>query len=266
MRQLLIAASFYTALLVSAAAFLPDVLQSARKPSSQPTVPKLERSVKNLEGQVALMEQTADRYAQWKTCVSWVPVNEVGDPDNRFGYNYDERDGTGLTYMPALAVDREDQTPAYVFLKFDRRDDCHSQLTQPGGTADDASLETLDTIETVLASSTQARDSSLESKVRALETQVRELQERAEDLERMSERFDEWESCLSWVPVTEYGDADGHFGYLFGEKGADSGYKAALAVDTSEWDDPDYEFLAFVGGDRPFTSRECQNEPGESVD
>ena len=31
-----------------------------------------------------------------------------------------------------------------------------------------------------------------------------------------SERFDEWESCVSWVPVTQYGDADGKYGYLFG--------------------------------------------------
>jgi hypothetical protein len=29
--------------------------------------------VKDLEGQVELMEQTADRYAQWRTCISWCP-------------------------------------------------------------------------------------------------------------------------------------------------------------------------------------------------
>ena len=39
-----------------------------------------------------------------------------------------------------------------------------------------------------------------------------------------------------------------------------------LAVDVSEWDDPDYTLLAFAGHDRPFTSRECRDEPGESVD
>jgi hypothetical protein len=37
-------------------------------------------------------------------------------------------------------------------------------------------------------------------------------------------------------------------------------------VDNSERDDPDYEFLAFVGRDRPFTDRECGGEPGEGVD
>ena len=82
----------------------------------------------------------------------------------------------------------------------------------------------------------------------------------------MSERFDEWESCLSWVPVTEYGDPDGGFGYLFGTDGSEPVYRPALAIDVSEWDDPDYEFLAFKGHDRPFRDRECADEPGEEVD
>ena len=257
MRQLLIAASFYAALLGLVVVFVvPGVLEAAREPSPPASISTLERSVKNLEGQIEIMERTADRYAQWRTCVKWVPVNEVGDPDNTFGYGYDERDGTGPTYMPALAVDREDERPAYVFLKFARRDDCHSQPTQPGGTAEDASVDTLQ----------MALVFSRESNLRALERKVERLKERAEDLERMSECFDEWESCLSWVPVTEYGDADRRFGYLFGEKGAEPGYRPAIAIDTSEWDDPDYEFLAFVGRDRPFTDRECEGEPGESVD
>jgi hypothetical protein len=95
---------------------------------------------------------------------------------------------------------------------------------------------------------------------------VKRLEQREEKLEQMSEHFDEWESCLSWVPVTEYGDPDGRFGYLYGSKGDQPGYKPALAVDISEWDDPDYEFLAFAGQDRPFSDRECESEPGEGVD
>ena len=55
----------------------------------------------------------------------------------------------------------------------------------------------------------------------------------------MSEEFDEWESCLSWVPVTEYGDPAGRYGYLF-DTARGPGYRPALAVDVSEWDDPDY--------------------------
>jgi hypothetical protein len=83
-------------------------------------------------------------------------------------------------------------------------------------------------------------------------------------LNAASERFDEWESCVSWVPVTEYGDPDGMFGYLFGAQGAFEGYRPALAIDRSDWDDPDYMFLALVGGDRP--GRTCQDEPGEAID
>jgi hypothetical protein len=257
MRRLVIAALLYVALLGSAVALLaPDALQTARASSSGSEVTRLERQVRALEREIIVMEQTADRYAQWKTCISWVPVNEVGDPDNTFGYGYDEKDGTGPTYMPALAADPEDERPDYVFLKFDRRDDCHSQPTMPGGTAEDASVETL---QTTLAASPS-------STVRMLEKKVIKLEERVEALERMSERFDEWESCLSWVPVTEYGDADRRFGYLYSEGGGEPGYRPAIAVDTSEWDDPDYEFLAFAGRDRPFTDRECQSEPGEGVD
>jgi hypothetical protein len=83
-------------------------------------------------------------------------------------------------------------------------------------------------------------------------------------LEAASERFDEWESCVSWVPVTEQGGVDGKFGYLFGSVGALPGYRTALHIDRSDWDDPDYMFLALVGGDRP--GRTCQDEPGEAVD
>jgi outer membrane murein-binding lipoprotein Lpp len=255
--RLMIAALLYAALLGSVAALLiPGALRDTHPSSTATEIARLQRQIQSLEREIEAMEQTADRYAQWKTCISWVPVNEVGDPDNTFGYGYDERDGTGPTFMPALAADPQDERPDYVFLKFDRRDDCHSQPTVPGGTAEDASV---DTLQTTLVSSPG-------SKVRMLERKVNQLKEREEALERMSERFDEWESCLSWVPVTEYGDAEGRFGYLYTDEGGEKGYRAAIAVDISEWDDPDYEFLAFAGRDRPFSGRECQHEPGESVD
>ncbi len=76
-----------------------------------------------------------------------------------------------------------------------------------------------------------------------LEQRFGELERREARLERMSEQFDEWESCLSWVPVTEYGDPEGGFGYVYESNGGDRGYRPALAIDRSEWDDPDYMFL-----------------------
>jgi hypothetical protein len=66
------------------------------------------------------------------------------------------------------------------------------------------------------------------------------------------------------VPVTEYGDPDGGFGYAFELDGQPSQFRPALAVDRSDWDDPDYMMLAFVGGDKP--GGPCQDEPGEAVD
>ena len=264
MRHLLIFSLLCVVVLAAVAAYGPDILEDTPDPGSELTVADLEKRANSLERKIETMEVTADRYAHWKTCISLVPINEVGDEDNRFGYNYDERDGTKQTYMSALVVDREDERPEYAFLKFARRDGCESQPTQPGGTAEDASVDGLDIVHTDLAAEDTAV--SREARVLALERKVRSLQERAADLERMSERFDQWESCLSWVPVTEYGDASGHFGYLFGQKRAEPGYRPAITIDRSEWDDPDYEFLAFIGRDRPFSDRECGHEPGEGVD
>ena len=158
------------------------------------------------------MERIARRFDHSMACVSWLPVSEFGDPDHRFGFLYDERDGTGLDHRPALAVDPGNRRGAdYIFLKFAHRDNCQSAPTRPGtpgspGTADPAKLRT-------------SPSSSIRSRVRALERRLENLERRAKRLDGMSERFDEWESCLSWVPVTEYGDPDGGFGYRFRSRG-----------------------------------------------
>jgi hypothetical protein len=206
---------------------------------------------------VELMEQSAENYEDWQTCLSYVPVNELGDRDRQFGYLYDELDGTGVGYMDALAVDRRRRPGRedYLFIHF-REAGCRSDNPQPGGTAEPASAR---------ASRARTRGGpGLRGQVRLLERRADRLFQRAQRLEAVSERFDEWESCVSWVPVTELGDPDQRFGYLFGPKNGPTGYRTALHVDRSDWDDPDYMFLALVGGDRP--GRSCQDEPGEGVD
>jgi hypothetical protein len=221
-------------------------------PSLRANLRAVKSVVRDLEAKVELMELSAARYANWEACIRGIPVSEYGDPDRQFGYVYDERDGTGTSFMPALAVDRKSRPRKedYLFLNFSRRGNCRSNAPLPGGTADPAS-----------AHSSRAPTGSL----RDLELRVRQLKRSARRLDAASERFDEWESCVSWVPVTEYGDPDGKFGYLFGERQkAPSGYRPALAIDRSDWDDPDYMFLALVGGDRP--GRTCQDEPGEAID
>jgi hypothetical protein len=207
--------------------------------------------VRQLEAKVELMELSAARYATWEACLRGVPVSEYGDPDRQFGFGYDERDGSGPSFMPALAVDRVRRRGRedYLFFDFARTAACRSAPPEPGGTADAAS----------------ARARSPGRSLRALERRVRRLQRAVRRLEAASERFDAWESCVSWVPVTEYGDPDGGFGYRFGRRGAGTfAFRPALSIDRSDWDDPDYMFLAFVGGDRP--GKVCRNEPGEAVD
>ena len=215
----------------------------------RPNVRALRREVARLEREVELMEQSAEGYEDWQTCLKYVPVNEQGDRDRQAGYLYDERDGTGVGFMDGLAVDRRRPRGRedYMFIHF-RGSGCRSDSPQPGGTAEPASLGR----------------PGLRRQVKSLERQAARLFARSQRLETISERFDEWESCVSWVPVTEMGDPDQRFGYLFGPKGAPAGYRPGLHIDRSDWDDPDYMFLALVGGDRP--GRTCQDEPGEGVD
>ncbi len=217
----------------------------------------LEREIARLESQVELMEQSAENAEDWMTCIRYVPVNEQGDRDRQSGYLYDERDGTGVGYMDGIAVDRRRRAGRedYLFMHF-REGGCRSDNPQPGGTAEPASVRA--------RSARVQRQPSLKRKVTLLEHRARRLWTRSQRLETASERFDEWESCVSWVPVTEMGDPDQRFGFLFGPLGAWPGYRPALHVDRSDWDDPDYMFLALVGGDRP--GRHCQDEPGEAVD
>ena len=213
--------------------------------------------VRQLEDKVELMELSVARYDAWETCLRGVPVSEYGDPDRQFGYAYDERDGSGRSFMPALAVDRwrRPGREDYLFLHFARSRMCRSQAAKPGGTADAASTRRL----------RAGRSGRPSGSLRGLERRARRLRRAAARLEAASERFDAWESCVSWVPVTEYGDPDGGFGYLFGVSGGNAfTFRPALSIDRSDWDDPDYMFLAFVGGDRP--GGVCQSEPGEAVD
>jgi hypothetical protein len=228
-----------------------------RTKALRPNVRAVRRQLDDLAEQVALMEQSAEGYEDWQTCLTYVPVNEQGYRDRQSGYLYDDRDGTGTGFMDGIAVDRRRRRGRedYLFINF-HGDGCQSDSPQPGGTAEPASVRA--------ASARSRRQPGLKGQVKILERRALRLFQRSQRLETISERFDEWESCVSWVPVTEMGDPDQKFGYLFGPKGGPAGYRPALHIDRSDWDDPDYMFLALVGGDRP--GRHCQDEPGEAVD
>jgi hypothetical protein len=257
-RRILAAALAGTVVLISAAVATAEEDSPWPRTSSLPAnVGAIRSVVAELEAKVERMQLSAARYADWGACIRGVPVSEYGDPDRRFGYVYDERDGTGRGFMPALAIDRRSRPRKedYLFFDLSRRNGCRSTAPVPGGTADPASVR---------APRARTAGRSLRRTVRQLERRVKRLKRASRRLLAVSERFDEWESCVSWVPVTEYGDPDGAFGYLFGVRWGTPAYRPALAIDRSDWDDPDYMFLAFVGGDRP--GRGCQDEPGEAVD
>jgi hypothetical protein len=240
----------------------------------RPNMRVLRRELSRLAEQVELMEQSAENYEDWQTCLRYVPVNEQGDRDRQSGYLYDERDGTGVGFMDGLAVDRRRRwgREDYLFIHFSRAAACRNESPKSGGTAEPASVAGAGN-PTIARSSARSRRryrgpsrprTSLERELTRLERKEARLFARSQRLETVSERFDEWESCVSWVPVTEMGDPDQKFGYLYGRKGAWPGYRAGLHIDRADWDDPDYMFLALVSGDRP--GRTCQDEPGEAPD
>jgi hypothetical protein len=239
------------------------------------TLANVESKVDRIERMIRRMERTAERWRRWTTCITKVPVSEYGDPDHSSGFAYEEEDGSGPDTRPALAIDRRGpRSPNMVWFEFSQRPRCQdlgTEPTQPGtpgapGTADPAKVAV-----------GAARAASLGS----IERRLDGLERREERLERMAEQFDDWESCLSWIPVTEYGDPDGGFGYLFRRGSGDLDHRDAIAIDRSEWDDPDYMILGgelarvqFRGDDESDSPSapthvglgRCNDEPGESVD
>jgi hypothetical protein len=213
----------------------------------------IEDELASIDRQLGQLERSTAHYRHWQRCIREVPVSEYGDDDSRFGYVVDEVDGGGPGLRSALALDRSGGRSDYRFFEMSTRRRCESAPTVPGGTAEDA------------AKPARAAKAAESRTLGELERWVERLADRADHVEQSAEHFDEWESCLSWVPVTEYGDPAQEFGYEYRDE-RPGAYGAAVRVDRSEWDDPDYEVLAFVGRDRPFVKRECGGEPGESVD
>ncbi|MCB8954971.1 MAG: hypothetical protein H6529_00645 [Nocardioides sp.] len=199
-----------------------------------------------VERRLRVLEARARRFDVLLGCTTRVGVDRAGDQRHRWGFEYDERDGTGLDVRPALVRHRNAGTTArWHLLELSTERRCLSAPTDPNGAGDDARVERRSTVRW-----------------------LRSLERREHRLERRTERFDAWESCLSWLPVTEAGDADQDLGYL-----VDEGlwpfhrvHYPAIDLDHSEWDDPDYEVLAFRGSARPFGPGPCGTDPGEGTD
>jgi hypothetical protein len=234
----------------------PTHRDDARAAGLGPIRDRLDSLQRRLRG----YERTMARMDRWFRCVHHVPVDLVGDVQHRWGFHYDEGDGAGLDTRTALALHQGRGRPDLVLLRLSRAQRCLSRAPDPNGTGEDARP-------------VRGRESGHQrrpARIGVLELRLRRLERRLARVEAGTERFDEWESCLSWLPVTEYGNEDQDLGYRVDDAGAlteaPDRHLPALDIDTSEWDDPDYEVLAFLGRDRPFTDRECGNEPGEGTD
>jgi hypothetical protein len=206
----------------------------ARKP------PSVGGRLAALSRRLNALSREARRFDELLGCTTEVPVDQAGDRRHRWGFRYDERDGTGLDLRPALVRHRGGGPADLRFLRLARTKRCLSAAPDPNGTGKAARA----------SGSPRGRLSELEAL--------------AERVERQAERFDDWESCLSAVPVTEAGDHDQNLGYIrrFGTLSR-MHHDPAIDVDASEWDDPDYQLAAFAAGDYPFGPGECDTEPGE---
>ncbi len=218
------------------------------------------RQLNAISAELRKMERSDARYDSWRKCIREVPVSQFGDRNRNWGYIYNEVDGTGAGFQTALRVDRSGSSD-YRFMHFSYRRGCRSDTTKPGGTADPASAPVESAPIPMASASSKARPHVLTPAawLVRLENRVEALEARARVVERKAKMFDEWESCLSWLPVTEYGDPDRQFGLRWVRNGRNLDFGAAVTFDYSPWDDPDYTILAFRGRDRPGV-RGCQGE------
>ena len=230
------------------------------QPDSRPKHRRLAKFDRALDGQserLAALRKRVDRFGVLRSCLTPVGVDRAGDVRHRWGFQYDERDYTGIDLRPALVRHRSAGAD-FVLLDRDTSSRCLSTAPDPNGTGADARPQS------AAFSATHRPKHRLT--VKRLLRRLDRLETRADRVEAQADQFDEWESCLSSVPITEAGDLEQKLGYVVRGAPGTTAYAPAVDLDDSEWDDPDYQMLGFVGRDRPFRSRECGNEPGEAVD
>ena len=205
---------------------------------------QLDRTLRALNARAVVQRRASSRFDQLLGCISPMGVDQIGDVRHRWGLLYNERDGTGRDMRTALSLHQGTAASELRLLRLSRTRACLSRPPDPNGSGANARAATGRTV--TLA---------------ALAAQLRLLERRIALIEGSTDRFDEWESCLSFLPVTEDGDARQEFGFLVGKQRL-----PAIDLDSTEWDDPDYQLLGFVGSNRPFGNVECQTEPGEASD
>ena len=102
---------------------------------------------------------------------------------------------------------------------------------------------------------------TLADRVEELQQELDSLSEEVEDLQEPVGEFDLFDECMYPIGVSEYGSADGAFGYLFGQGGA--ARRPGLALDIRGFGTPQYLFLAFPAEEPP--SIECNEDAGQEL-
>ena len=100
---------------------------------------------------------------------------------------------------------------------------------------------------------------TVRDRVEELQQELDSLTEEVDDLQEPVGEFDLFDQCMYTIGVTEYGRADGAFGFLFGRGGA--ARRPGLALDIRGFGIPQYEFLAFPAEEPP--SIECNEDAGQ---
>jgi hypothetical protein len=102
---------------------------------------------------------------------------------------------------------------------------------------------------------------SVRDRVEELQQELDSLTEEVEDLQEPVGEFDLFDECMYTIGVTEYGRADGAFGFLFGRGGA--ARRPGLALDIRGFGTPRYQLLAFPAEEPP--SIECNEDAGQEL-
>ncbi|KRF34062.1 hypothetical protein ASG94_15075 [Nocardioides sp. Soil805] len=233
----------------------PGVQPAAARTGPHRPRSSLRERLTTLQRTLSVLRERVRRFAEIESCLTEVGVDRRGDPRHRWGYQYDERDGTGRDLRPALTLARGRPDWRLLDLATSRR--CLSRSPDPNGTGEDARP-----VAPRVPPSRSSRDASPRRLLRWLD----ELELVALEVEQQTQRFDQWESCLTAVPVTEAGATWQRLGYLTGRPHRRTHYRAAIDLDTTEWDDPDYQLLAFRERDHSFGRGECGTDPAEAVD
>ena len=208
----------------------------------RPTLRALQRELRGARRQMELMEQSAEGYEDWQTCSSIRPVNEPAIETGVATSSTTTATGTVSDTWMRCAVDRRRRTqgqedvPVHALPRWRLPE---RQSPNPAERPSRARYRQRALRPRPSSGTCERCSSDGESPAAA-----------AQRLETVSERFDEWESCVSWVPVTELGDPDASSATCTAQVRRPSyGRRCTSTAPTLGY--PDYMFLALVGGERP---------------